>query len=257
NLLLHQTTKQLGRARHDRSPLPTKLAAILRRPSTPGVFASPQAFVTVPAGPVHGFYTKDKMDTKKLDIVVVEATAITEEGFIVPGASVSATPELIQMADKITVEINTRISSFKGLHDLNIMDLPPRRKSYLIISARAIPIDTDKIIALVESNRPDNTGPNHSADTTANAITGHLIEFLEHESGIGTIANAIIGGLARESFEGVTVRTEVLQDTFLEFSESGKLKFASATSVRFSPDGFDHFYANWASYHDKLLLRSQ
>jgi hypothetical protein len=32
--------------------------------------------------------------------VIVEASAITEEGGIIPGASVGASPELIQMADK-------------------------------------------------------------------------------------------------------------------------------------------------------------
>lgn len=39
----------------------------------------------------------------KLDVVVVEASAITEEGGIIPGASVGASPELIQMADKVCV----------------------------------------------------------------------------------------------------------------------------------------------------------
>lgn len=42
--------------------------------------------------------------------------------------------------------------------------------------------------------------------------------------------------------------TEVLQDTFLEFFDSEKLKFASSTSIRFSPDGFEHFYKNWEKY---------
>lgn len=49
---------------------------------------------------VYGFYTKDRPN-KKLDVVIVEATAITEDGGIVPGASVGASPELIQMADKV------------------------------------------------------------------------------------------------------------------------------------------------------------
>jgi acetyl-CoA hydrolase len=48
-----------------------------------------------------GFYTKDRPN-KKLDIVVVEASAITEDGGIIPGASVGASPELIQMADKVS-----------------------------------------------------------------------------------------------------------------------------------------------------------
>jgi acetyl-CoA hydrolase len=54
-----------------------------------------------PVDLVYGFYTKDKPDNKNLDVVVVEASEILENGGIVPGASVGATPELIQMADKV------------------------------------------------------------------------------------------------------------------------------------------------------------
>jgi len=53
-----------------------------------------------PSDLVYGFYTKDRPN-KKLDVVIVEATAITEDGGIIPGASVGASPELIQMADKV------------------------------------------------------------------------------------------------------------------------------------------------------------
>ncbi|CAO3643132.1 unnamed protein product [Mucor hiemalis] len=226
---------------------------------------------------VYGFYTKDKPDNDKLDIVIVEATAITEDGWIVPGASVGATPELLQMADKIIIEVNTRIPSFEGLHDINMCSLPPYREPYMIrktddrIGSTAIPIDLSKVIAVVESNRPDKTGGNTPADAKSEAIANHLIEFFEEEvkygrlptnllplqSGIGNIANAVIGGLAKSRFQNVTVFTEVLQDTFLDFFDSDKLKFASATSIRFSPEGFDKFYENWESYKDRLLLRSQ
>lgn len=47
-----------------------------------------------------GYYTKDRPNNK-LDVVIVEASAITEEGGIIPGASVGASPELIQMANKV------------------------------------------------------------------------------------------------------------------------------------------------------------
>lgn len=135
----------------------------------------------------------------------------------------------------------------------------------------------------MESNRPDNTGPNAPPDATSKAIADHLIEFLSHEvkmgrlpdtllplqSGIGNIANAVIGGLSTGPFKDITVYvtgtkeergwkeltkngaysfTEVLQDTFLHFFESRKLKYASATSIRFSPDGFKRFYDNWEYY---------
>ena len=53
-----------------------------------------------PVDLMYGYYTMNKPNNK-LDVVIVEASAITEEGGIVPGASVGASPELIQMADKV------------------------------------------------------------------------------------------------------------------------------------------------------------
>jgi acetyl-CoA hydrolase len=50
---------------------------------------------------LQGWYTKDRPNNN-LDVVVVEATDIKEDGSIVPGASVGATPELVQMADKVS-----------------------------------------------------------------------------------------------------------------------------------------------------------
>jgi acetyl-CoA hydrolase len=38
------------------------------------------------------------------------------------------------MADKIIIEVNTRIPSFEGLHDISMCSLPPNRKPYLIMS---------------------------------------------------------------------------------------------------------------------------
>lgn len=210
-------------------------------------------------------------------MVVVEATDIKEDGSIVPGASVGATPELIQMANKVIVEVNTALPSFEGLHDITMTDLPPNRKPYLIMNVEdrvgttSIPIDTEKIVGIVESDYQDATAPNTPADETSFKIAGHLIEFFEHEvsrgrlpknllplqSGIGNVANAIIGGLDKSNFRNLKVWTEVIQDTFLDLFDSGRLDFATATSIRFSPEGFRRFYDGWEAYHDKLLLRSQ
>ncbi|KAI0479399.1 hypothetical protein GGR56DRAFT_375990 [Xylariaceae sp. FL0804] len=229
-----------------------------------------------PSDLVYGWYTKDRPN-KNIDVAVVEASAIRADGSIVPGASVGATPELIQIADKIVIELNTSIPSFEGLHDITMTELPPRRKPYLVmavedrIGTTSVPIDTEKVVGVVESDYPDQTTDNAPPDAASRAIANHLIEFLEHEvthgrlpksllpvqSGIGNIANAVIGGLSESKFENLKVWTEVLQDTFLDLFDSGKLDFATATSIRFSPDGFKRFYDNWEAYYDKLLLRSQ
>ena len=44
---------------------------------------------------------------------------------------------------------------------------------------------------------------------------------------------------------------------FLDLFDSGHLDFATATSIRFSPEGFKRFYGGWENYAGKLLLRSQ
>ncbi|ROW08604.1 hypothetical protein VPNG_06157 [Cytospora leucostoma] len=229
-----------------------------------------------PSDLLYGYYTKEKPGGR-LDVVVVEATDIKEDGSIVPGASVGATPELIQMADKIIIEVNTAIPSFEGLHDITMSDVPPNRKPYLImgvedrIGTTSIPIDPEKVIGVLHSDYRDQTLPNTPADAGSFQIANHIIEFWEHEvkygrlpesllpiqSGIGNIANAVIGGLQDSNFKNLKVWTEVIQDTFLDLFDSGKLDFATATSVRFSPDGFKRFYDNWEAYHNKLLLRSQ
>ena len=49
-----------------------------------------------PVDLMYGYYTKHKANNK-LDVAIVEATAITEDGGIIPGASVGASPEIIQM----------------------------------------------------------------------------------------------------------------------------------------------------------------
>ena len=56
-------------------------------------------------------------------------------------------------------------------------------------------------------------------------------------------------------FTGVNVWTEVLQDTMLDFFDSGKLNFASATSLSLSEPGFKRLYDNWEKYTSRVVLR--
>ena len=86
----------------------------------------------------YGYYNLAKTHgdlDKPLDWAIVEATAITEQGHIVPGASVGATPEIVQSAEKIIIEVNTRIPNLEGLHDINPSFTPPNRQPYVMSSA--------------------------------------------------------------------------------------------------------------------------
>ncbi|KAK9457272.1 hypothetical protein V1511DRAFT_485873 [Dipodascopsis uninucleata] len=225
---------------------------------------------------MYGYYTLKK-DKPSIDVVMIEATAITEDGGIIPGASVGGTPELLSMADKIIIEVNTKLPSFEGVHDIYLPESPPNRKPFMVETVRDrigtthVSIDWSKVIGVVESQYDEMTGSNTPADEMSKSIARHLVEFFEHEvkmgrmpeslhplqSGIGNIANAVIEGLSDTNFKNLTVWTEVLQDSFLDFWDSGKLDFATATSIRLSPEGFERFFNNWESYCKKLLLRPQ
>lgn len=225
----------------------------------------------------YGYYTRDKKDNDLLDFTIIEATAITEDGSIVPGPAVGASPEMLSVSDKIIIEVNTKTPSFEGIHDIDLPVNPPFRQPYPHTSAdyrigrTAIPVDPSKVVAIVESHQYDQVPPNTPSDEGSKAIANHLIEFLEQEvkygrlpenlhplqSGIGNIANAVVEGLAESNFKNLTVWTEVLQDSFLDFFSSGSLDFATATSIRLTEEGFERFYENWDEFTKKLCLRSQ
>lgn len=225
----------------------------------------------------YGFYTKDRTDGKILDFMIIEATAIKPDGSIVPGPSVGGSPEFLSVSDKIIIEVNTATPSFEGIHDIDLPTLPPYRKPYpyLKVDDRcgrdSIPVDPNRVIAILESTTMDKVPPNTPSDDKSKAIATNLVEFFRHEvkmgrlpenllplqSGIGNIANAVIEGLTDANFKHLNVWTEVLQDSFLELFANGSLDFATATSIRLTENGFKRAFEDWENLKHKICLRSQ
>ncbi|WP_305043029.1 acetyl-CoA hydrolase/transferase C-terminal domain-containing protein [Geoalkalibacter sp.] len=220
----------------------------------------------------YGFYTENG----RMDIAIIEVSAITEDCGLALTSSCGIVPELMMVADKIIIEVNTGQPSFEGMHDIIMQAKPPHRQPFLITSAEHrvgspyVPCDPDKIIAVVESKRRDKGRAFSEMDDTSEAIAAHIMDFFSHEvkrgrlpenllplqSGVGSIANAVVGGLAKGPFSNLTVYTEVLQDTMLDLFDSGKLNYASACSLSLSEDpGFPRFFANWDKYAGKIVLR--
>jgi acetyl-CoA hydrolase len=165
--------------------------------------------------------------------------------------------------------------SHEGLHDIIEPIKPPNRLPYLITHAGSragspyVRVDPDRIVGIVQSKKLDNGRPLGPPDEISEQIADHIIDFFQNEvkrgrlpknllplqSGVGNIANAVVGGLVKGPFQNLTVYTEVLQDTMLDFFDSGKLDFASACSLSFSNEGFKRLYANWDEYTKKIVLR--
>jgi acetyl-CoA hydrolase len=223
----------------------------------------------------YGFYTLGNRD--KIDIAIIEASCITEEGGIVPTLSIGITPQILERAEKIIIEINTCIPSLEGVHDCLGVALPPFKKMYPIhrvqdrIGATSIPCDPNKIVAIVESRifpLGRLYGPN---DKKSEQIAAHIVDFLKFEvkqgrlpenllplqSGVGTIANAVFGGLLNSPFTHLTVWTEVFQDILLDLIDSGKLDYVSAASFAFSEQAIKRLFSHWDLYRNKVVLRPQ
>ncbi|WP_069650695.1 acetyl-CoA hydrolase/transferase family protein [Caloranaerobacter ferrireducens] len=214
----------------------------------------------------------------KIDIAIIEAVAVTEEGHIIPSTSIGCSPTFVQMAEKVIVEINTsQPLDLEGMADIYILNDPPNRKPIPIervdqrIGTVYIPCGLDKIAAIVVTDIVDNVRPLAPIDDISEKISGYLIDFLEHEvkvgrlpqnllplqSGVGSVANAVLAGLLKSKFENLVCYTEVIQDSMLDLLDSGKALFASGTSITPSKDGLVRFKERIKLYKDKIILRPQ
>ncbi|MGL5651451.1 MAG: acetyl-CoA hydrolase/transferase family protein [Paraclostridium sp.] len=214
----------------------------------------------------------------KIDIALVEAVAITEEGYIIPSTSIGNSNVFIECAEKVIIEINTsQPMDLEGIHDVYNLEAPPNRKPIPLvkpddkIGTPYIICNKDKIAAIVYTDIKDKTRPVAPIDSVSEKMAKNLIDFLEKEveakrlpknllplqSGVGSVANAILGGLVESKFEDLVVYSEVIQDSVIDLIERGKVKFASGTSITISPERLDNFYDNFSKYKDKLILRPQ
>ncbi|CAL8975375.1 Succinyl-CoA:acetate CoA-transferase [Tessaracoccus sp. O5.2] len=215
-----------------------------------------------------------------LNLAVVEATAITEDGDIVPSSSVGMNRTYLDHADKIIIEVNSwQSEDLFGMHDIYypIGALPPNRVPLPIqnagdrIGGKVLKVDADKVVAVIETNSADRNTPFKALDDDSRAIAGYFLDFLGNEvkagrlpenllplqSGVGNIANAVLAGLLEGPFENLTSYTEVIQDGMVDLLDSGKLTVASATAFSLSPTAAEKMNDNAADYRNKIVLRPQ
>lgn len=214
----------------------------------------------------------------KVDVAIVEACAITEEGHIIPTTSMGNTASYVQSADIVIVEVNiTQPLELEGIHDVYVPLDPPHRLPIPIVKADDrigtpyIPCGVDKIKYIVPCDIRDDVRPFAPIDDSSKAMSEFVIDFFRDEikacrlpkdllplqSGVGSVANAVISGFVDSDFGNLQVYTEVIQDGMLDLADAGKLKFASGTSFSPSPDGLDRLYKNIGAYRQKMMLRPQ
>ncbi|MCS4490309.1 acetyl-CoA hydrolase/transferase family protein [Corynebacterium sp. ES2775-CONJ] len=213
-----------------------------------------------------------------MDVAIVEAVRITEEGHIVPSSSVGNNVEYLDNAARIIIEVNSWQSlELEGMADIYRINKLPNRQPIPITEAGQrvgttyIDIDLDKVVAVVETNHADRNAPFKPIDDQSRQIAGHFLDFLEGEvaagrlsydgyimqSGVGNVPNAVMAGLLDSKFENIQAYTEVIQDGMVDLIDAGKMTIASATSFSLSPEYAHKMNEQASNYAKNLILRPQ
>lgn len=212
-----------------------------------------------------------------VNVAIIEATAITSEGHIIPTTSVGNSHIYAKNADKIIVEINTsQPLELEGMHDIYDVGKPPFRREIPIyntvdrIGKPYIEVGLDRIAAIVESNIPDPESNLSENSEKSLKIAGYLIDFLSNEiktgripasllpfqSGVGNINNAVLYGLLNSKFERMQFFSEMIQPAVFDLIDAGKVEFASCTC--FTPDKsvLDRLMRDPERYKKAIVMRN-
>ena len=213
-----------------------------------------------------------------IDFAVLEAVSISEDGLIIPTTSVGNSSIFAEHAKGIIVEINMAQSEMlEGLHDIYDTGRQGERQPIPMmkpddrIGLKGIKVDPAKVRGIVFTNQLDSPSTIVAPDMETQEMAGHLLDFLRSEvragrltdklaplqSGIGSVANAVLHGMIDSEFTDLDVYSEVLQDAVFELIDAGKVKSASCCSITLSEEKMGQVFGNFEQYRDKLIMRPQ
>ena len=212
-----------------------------------------------------------------VDFAVVEASRIRPDGSVILSSSVGISSEALSKAKKIILEVNTAQPDFTGFHDIAVPAVHPNIGWPIPIvnvgdrvGTPYVPIDPRKVVAVVESTLPDYPVSYKPVTALEEKLAENVVAFLLHcrdwlswgkrlppiQSGVGNVANAIVGELYKSPFNKIRFYTEVFQDGMMRFIEDDeKFDCASATAISLSEAARASFAKQFRRCRDKLVLR--
>lgn len=212
-----------------------------------------------------------------IDFAIVEAISI-KDGMVIPTTSVGNSSIFVEKAKQIIIEINTaQPQGLEGLHDIYETGKQGERNPISLknvddrIGTVGIPVDNKKIVGIVFTHQLDSASTIVPPDHETQIMANHLITFLKKEveagrltnqlaplqSGIGSVANAVLHGLLESEFTNLEVYSEVLQDAVFDLIDAGKVRFASCCSITLSDEKMKQVYSDLDKYKERLILRPQ
>ncbi len=213
--------------------------------------------------------------TGGVDVALIEAARVGEDGLVVPTGSVGAAPAWVEQASHVVIEVNLDVDpSIEGVHDI-YRPKPGEPVPIKSVSDRPgepwIRVPRDKILAIVESHGIDHGGEPAEPGPVEKAIAENLLGFLQEEvsagrlpaslypleSGVGTVNDAVFKGLREAGFRGLRAWTEVVQDSLLGLFEEGVMEAMSCTSLMLTPGNLERFYQGLVEGRERIILRPQ
>lgn len=213
----------------------------------------------------------------KVDVAVIEAFDVTDDGKIYVTAAGGISPTIGRMADKIIIELNsTHSKNMMGLHDMAELIDPPHRREVPIYKPSDrfgkpyIQVDPKKIVGIVEVDTPDEARGFADPDDLTTQIGMNVAQFLVNDmkrgiipstflplqSGVGNIANAVLGALGNDkTIPAFQMYTEVIQNSVIDLMKAGRIKFGSTCSLSVTNDCLNDIYGNMDFFKDKLVIR--
>lgn len=214
-----------------------------------------------------------------IDIAVIEASAVTPDGRVWLTSGIGNAPTWLLRAKKVIIELNhyhdPRIAE---LADIVIPGKPPYRSSVPIfhpldrVGKQYVQIDPKKIIAVVDTELPDNVNTFGKVNPFCQQIADNVVtflldemargrippEFLPVQSGVGNINNAVMARLGENSdIPSFMMYSEVLQESIVPLLEKGKVTGASASSLTVSENSLRKIYDNMDFFASRIVLRPQ
>ncbi|GBF50133.1 acetyl-CoA hydrolase [Leptospira ryugenii] len=215
----------------------------------------------------------------EIDVAIVEAIDVSSDGKIYLTTSSGMSATYLKAAKEIYIELtDIHPIELKGYHDIYLPDHHSKGLAIPIhnvedrVGLPYIQVPLEKIKGIVRTSVPDAAVEFKAPDSDCLQIAEHVLSFLQHEikkgripkeylpfqNGVGNIANAVLGSMAKDSsFHEIQMYTEVLQDSVFDLIDAGKLTVASTSALTFSQKGLKRFHENIGEWKSKFIIRPQ
>ena len=214
-----------------------------------------------------------------IDIAVIEAVDVTQDGRVFLSTSTGISPSLLRHADEVFIELNAHHSQrISEMHDVVVQARPPHRQPLPIthpmdrIGRSFAVVDPKRIKGVIHNDEADGVGAFKAPDTISESIARHVVEFLLSErqnghipeeflplqAGVGNISNAVMAGLCEHpDIPPFHMYTEVLQDSQVDALLGGHVLDISTAALNVTDAKLQTIYDQMDFFGQHVVIRPQ